>query len=50
MTRVAMLLDPVPDSGAECLLELRRILNAIRYIDRTLGEIRTLRLRGSAAH
>ncbi len=50
MNRVAMLLDPVPEAGSESLLELRRILNAIRYIDRTLGEIRTLRQSRPATH
>ncbi len=37
-------LDPLPERDSSSLTELRRSLNAVRYIDRTLGEIRSLRL------
>ncbi len=49
MNNIAMLLDPLPEPGSPSLLELRRLLNAIRYIDRTLREIRALRLQRSAS-
>ncbi len=50
MSRIAMVLDPLPERGSESLLEVRKLLNAIRYIDRTLGEIRALRLQRSTSH
>ena len=41
------LLTPLPEHGAPALAELRRELNAVRYIDRTQGELRSLRLEAS---
>lgn len=38
------LLEPLPESGAEVLSRARRLLNAIRYLDRALEQIRALRL------
>jgi molecular chaperone HscB len=46
-TRVAALrthLDPLPEPGAPALLQVRRELNALAYLDRALGRIRDLRL------
>ena len=39
-------LDPLPASGDAVLSRARRLLNAIRYLDRALEQIRTLRLEG----
>jgi molecular chaperone HscB len=41
---VARALDPLPEHGSARLLDARRALNAIRYIDRACGEIRELAL------
>jgi molecular chaperone HscB len=41
---IAGLLDPLPPAGSTKLRDARRELNAIRYLDRTLGEIEALRL------
>lgn len=41
-------LTPLPERGDSRLTDLRRDLNALRYIDRTMGEIRSLRLSGGA--
>lgn len=41
---VAKLLAPLPEPGASRLREVRRELNAVRYLDRTLSEIEVLRL------
>jgi len=38
------LLTPLPETGAEALESARRELNAIRYLDRALHELETLRL------
>ena len=37
-------LDPLPAPGSEALRQVRRELNTVRYVDRALGEIETLRL------
>lgn len=50
MNQIAMLLDPIPERGSPSLTELRKLLNAIRYVDRTLGEIRALRLQRSTSN
>lgn len=42
------LLSPLPASGAPALTSARRLLNAIRYLDRALGEIAEVRLSPSA--
>lgn len=47
MARIAAALDPLPARGAEALTTVRRELNAVRYIDRALREIRELRLTGA---
>ena len=47
-TALASALVPLPESGAEALVDARKRLNAIRYIDRTLGEIRDMRLQQAA--
>lgn len=44
LVRIASLLDPLPVRGSAQLAAARRELNALRYLDRALGEIDTLRL------
>jgi molecular chaperone HscB len=44
LARVADALDPVPAAGAPALLAVRRELNAVRYLDRTLSTLAELRL------
>jgi len=44
LTEVTRLLDPLPEAGAPELTEVRRHLNALRYLDKTLVQIRELRL------
>lgn len=51
-TRTASLraaLVPTPERGSPRLVEARRELNALRYVERTLGEIRALQLEASTA-
>jgi molecular chaperone HscB len=43
-------LAPLPPPHAPVLREVRRDLNAVRYLDRALGDIETLRLSRPAAH
>ena len=47
MSQVAAGLTPLPEAGSPPLTELRRHLNAVRYIDRALREIRELHLSGA---
>jgi len=49
MRGVAGLLAPRPERGAPVLAEVRRILNAVRYLDRALRELEVLRLEQAAA-
>lgn len=49
MNQIAMLLEPLPAAGSDSPTEVRKLLNSIRYIDRTLGEIRALRLQRSTS-
>lgn len=42
-------LTPLPAAGAPVLREVRRDLNAVRYIDRALAELEQLRLEGAAS-
>lgn len=44
LATVADLLSPLPEHGSPALRDVRRELNAVRYMDRTLSEIETLRL------
>ena len=44
LSAICALLIPLPAKGAEALASARRELNAIRYLDRALGELETLRL------
>jgi molecular chaperone HscB len=44
MTEIEAKLDPLPEMHAPLLAEVRRNLNAIRYIDRSLREITEIRL------
>ncbi len=44
MSEISDRLVPLPEAHAPVLREVRRRLNAVRYIDRTLGEIAELRL------
>ena len=44
MATVAGALTPLPDRGSETLTTVRRHLNAVRYLDRALGEIRERKL------
>jgi hypothetical protein len=41
---VARLLEPLPAYGSESLREARRALNVVRYVDRALSELESLRL------
>jgi hypothetical protein len=41
---VAARLEPLPARGAPGLRDVRRELNAVRYLDRALGELESLRL------
>jgi Fe-S protein assembly co-chaperone HscB len=42
LVRLRAALEPTPDRGSPRLVEARRELNALRYVDRTLAEIRAL--------
>jgi molecular chaperone HscB len=44
MRRIASALDPLPATGSPLLRDVRKELNAVRYLDRALREIRELRL------
>lgn len=44
LERVARALSPLPDPGAPALGDVRRELNAVRYLDRTLSTLAELRL------
>jgi molecular chaperone HscB len=48
MRAVERLLTPLPARGAASLSDVRRQLNAVRYIDRALNEIESLRLSKAA--
>jgi len=43
-SELAAALTPLPETGAPALLGARRLLNAARYLDKTLREIAALRL------
>ena len=43
-------LTPFPDPGASALTDVRKSLNAVRYLDRALRELEALRLARAAAH
>ena len=47
---VSALLDPLPESGSPLLIEVRRHLNGLRYLQKTLAEIRALRLDQASSH
>jgi molecular chaperone HscB len=49
MRAIGALLDPLPARGAIQLKRARQELNAVRYVDRALGEIEALRLQRSAS-
>lgn len=49
LAEVADALTPLPGRGADALTEARRKLNAVRYLDRALGELRALRLARAAS-
>lgn len=44
MQAVAAALDPLPERGAAALAEVRRQLNAVRYLDRALEQLAELKL------
>lgn len=44
LAQVSALLTPLPEPGAASLTEVRRLLNALRYLQKTLSEIGALRL------
>ncbi|MBL8861363.1 MAG: hypothetical protein JNK02_05060 [Planctomycetes bacterium] len=44
LERIARALEPLPEHGSPALATVRRELNAVRYLDRALGEIESLRL------
>jgi molecular chaperone HscB len=48
LTAVAKLLTPLPARGAPALKRVRQELNAVRYVDRALSAIASLRLAKSA--
>ncbi|MCP3917618.1 MAG: hypothetical protein GY711_18895 [bacterium] len=48
LAEVARSLSPTPAPGAPALTETRKRLNALRYLDRTLAEMRALRLEQAA--
>ncbi len=49
MSAVAEGLEPLPARGSSSLTELRRHLNAVRYLDRALRELRALRMEEATA-
>ncbi|MCB9916228.1 MAG: DnaJ domain-containing protein [Planctomycetes bacterium] len=49
LATIAAKLTPLPAAGAPALLEVRRDLNAVRYVDRALSELERLRLAGAAS-
>lgn len=46
---ITQLLDPLPDPESEALSTARRELNAVRYLDRALRELESLRLADAEA-
>ncbi len=48
MRSVDARLTPLPDRGSGALVEVRKLLNAVRYLDRALREITELRLAQAA--
>ena len=42
--RIGALLEPLPERGSQRLVDARRALNAVRYVDRALEQIEELRL------
>jgi molecular chaperone HscB len=50
LDRLRAHLTPVPASGAEALLEARRELNSLRYLERALEQVEALRLEQATAH
>lgn len=46
---VARLLDPLPERDSPVLCSARRVLNAVRYVDRALGEAEAIQL-GQPSH
>ena len=48
MQRVSELLTPLPQTASAPLRQARKLLNAVRYLDRTLHEIAELRHSESA--
>ena len=49
MEAITALLDPLPSSASEALTTARQELNAIRYLDRALSELESLRLADAEA-
>jgi molecular chaperone HscB len=50
LAEVGKLLTPLPEAGAPVLTEVRRNLNALRYLQKTLAEIGALRLDRASSH
>jgi DnaJ-domain-containing protein 1 len=44
LARIGALLEPLPERGSLRLVDARRTLNAVRYVDRALEQIEELRL------
>lgn len=44
LASIATALDPLPERGSGTLTEVRRTLNAVRYLDRALRRLRDLRI------
>jgi len=49
MEAITALLDPLPSSASEALTNTRQELNAVRYLDRALRELESLRLADAEA-
>lgn len=49
VARLESLLEPLPERGSPALVEARRTLNAIRYLDRALADLEALRLEEAAS-
>ena len=50
LAEVGRLLTPLPEPGTPALGEVRRLLNALRYLQKTLSEIEALRLTRANSH
>jgi molecular chaperone HscB len=49
MEEIAALLTPLPERGDAALTEVRRRMNAVRYVKRALAQIEEIRLEGASS-